>query len=76
MIIDKRGDILTSNASYIVIPVNTVGVMGKELALQAKRRWPKMDADHRAWCRASPTIQRFRPVSRCGGHADDAAAGR
>lgn len=50
MIIDKRGDILTSAAAYIVIPVNTVGVMGKGLALQAAKRWPDVDAAYRRWC--------------------------
>jgi O-acetyl-ADP-ribose deacetylase (regulator of RNase III) len=36
------GDIFYSPTQTIVIPVNTVGVMGKGLALQAKERYPQM----------------------------------
>ena len=36
------GDILDSKAQVIVNPVNTVGVMGKGLALAFKQRYPKM----------------------------------
>ena len=34
------GNILTDDADAIVVPVNTVGVMGKGLALQVARRYP------------------------------------
>lgn len=34
------GDIFDCHAECLVNPVNTVGVMGKGLALQFKRRWP------------------------------------
>lgn len=35
----RSGDILDDDADAIVIPVNTVGVMGAGLALQARRKW-------------------------------------
>lgn len=34
-----RGDIFSTNCEAIVCPVNTVGVMGKGLALEFKRRY-------------------------------------
>lgn len=40
MIIHKSGNIFESKAQAIVNPVNTVGVMGKGLALEFKRRFP------------------------------------
>ncbi len=36
------GNILKDKSQAIVIPVNTVGVMGKGLALQAARTWPDL----------------------------------
>jgi O-acetyl-ADP-ribose deacetylase (regulator of RNase III) len=36
----KTGNIFDSNASFLVNPVNCVGVMGKGLALQFKQRYP------------------------------------
>jgi O-acetyl-ADP-ribose deacetylase (regulator of RNase III) len=47
-----RGDILTSDAEAIVIPVNCVGVAGKGLALAAKRKWPDWYSDYRHRCEA------------------------
>lgn len=52
-LISKKGDILTSGASYIGIPVNTEGVMGAGLALAAKKKWPEVDADYRWWCQSA-----------------------
>lgn len=40
-IIRTTGDLLEQNADAIVNTVNTVGVMGKGVALQFKRRWPE-----------------------------------
>lgn len=37
-----EGDIFNSPAQVIVNPVNTVGVMGKGLALAFKQKYPKM----------------------------------
>lgn len=39
-----EGDIFSSPAQVIVNPVNTVGVMGKGLALAFKQRYPEMFA--------------------------------
>jgi O-acetyl-ADP-ribose deacetylase (regulator of RNase III) len=38
----NTGNILEDSAEAIVIPVNTVGVMGKGLALQAAKEWPSV----------------------------------
>lgn len=43
-----HGDIFTSRASTLVNPINCVGVMGKGLAHQFKRRYPDMYADYMA----------------------------
>lgn len=40
-LIDKAGDMFSSNADAIVNTVNCVGVMGKGVALEFKRRWPE-----------------------------------
>lgn len=42
MIVDGRGNILDSDATMIVIPINTMGVPGRGLALQAADRWPEL----------------------------------
>jgi hypothetical protein len=48
-----RGNIFQSEKPFLVNPVNTVGVMGKGLALQFKRRYPgDMDAFYRTLCRS------------------------
>ena len=51
MITTKHGSIFDSTAQVLVCPVNCVGVMGKGLALEFKRRFPKecgqFLADHR-----------------------------
>lgn len=45
-----KGDIFESKARVLVNPVNTVGVMGKGLALQFKTRYPKMFTEYKAFC--------------------------
>lgn len=40
MLILKTGDIFESSCNVLVNPVNTVGVMGKGLALEFKKRFP------------------------------------
>src|SRR5579884_1817745 len=45
-----KGDLLSQNVDAVVNTVNTVGVMGKGVALQFKRRWPE---NFRAYERAS-----------------------
>ena len=42
MITTKRGSIFDSKADVLVCPVNCVGVMGKGLALEFKRRFPEL----------------------------------
>ena len=44
------GDIFNSPAQVIVNPVNTVGVMGKGLALQFKQRYPNMFQKYKYAC--------------------------
>lgn len=50
MITYKTGNILDDDADALVNTVNTVGVMGKGLALQFKRRYPDMFAEYRRRC--------------------------
>jgi len=50
MIIEKRGDIFTSQMSVITNPVNTVGIMGKGLALQYKKKYPAMFSYYQNLC--------------------------
>ena len=50
MLCHCRGNILTSRAEAIAIPVNTVGVMGAGLAKAAAGRWPGLRAAHKRWC--------------------------
>lgn len=49
MITYLEGDLFTSPAQVIVNPVNTDGVMGKGIALECKKRYPKM-FDHYKMC--------------------------
>jgi O-acetyl-ADP-ribose deacetylase (regulator of RNase III) len=52
VITEVTGDIMAADVEAIVNPVNTVGVMGKGLALQIKERWPHVDAEYIRACRA------------------------
>lgn len=47
MFVYKKGNILRSEAQYIFNPVNTVGVMGKGLALQIKQKYPACFNDYK-----------------------------
>lgn len=51
MIKRKKGDILQSDATHIVIPVNCVGVMGKGLAHQFKKMHPGVYERYKYKCR-------------------------
>ncbi|MFG1882779.1 macro domain-containing protein [Micromonospora sp. NPDC049102] len=51
MIIVSHGDLLTAEADALVNAVNTVGVMGKGIALQFKRAYPANYAAYRTACR-------------------------
>ena len=46
-----EGDLFTSRAQTLVNAVNCVGVMGKGIALQFKKRYPAMFEDYAARCR-------------------------
>ncbi|MBQ1027470.1 macro domain-containing protein [Micromonospora sp. C95] len=50
MIILSHGNLLTAEADALVNTVNTVGVMGKGIALQFKRAYPANYAAYRAAC--------------------------
>ena len=52
MIHFTRGDIFAQHAEAIVNPVNCVGVMGRGLALQFKRRYPDAFLAYRRACEA------------------------
>jgi O-acetyl-ADP-ribose deacetylase (regulator of RNase III) len=52
MIIISHGNLLTADAEALVNTVNTVGVMGKGIALQFKRAYPANYAAYRAACAA------------------------
>ncbi|WP_229399576.1 macro domain-containing protein [Micromonospora okii] len=52
MIVVSRGNLLTAEAEALVNAVNTVGVMGKGIALQFKRAYPANYAAYRAACAA------------------------
>jgi len=46
----RIGDLFQSRAQTIVNTVNTVGVMGKGIALEFKRRFPAMYQDYLERC--------------------------
>ncbi|QKW12491.1 macro domain-containing protein [Verrucosispora sp. NA02020] len=50
MITLSRGDLLNADVDALVNAVNTVGVMGKGIALQFKRAYPANYAAYRAAC--------------------------
>ncbi len=52
MIIYKTGNIFDSTMQTMVIPVNTVGIMGAGLAFQAKKMYPEMYWEYRKACKS------------------------
>lgn len=50
MIRDCQGDLFASGAEALVNPVNCVGVAGKGLALEFKKRWPEVYGRYRRDC--------------------------
>lgn len=50
MITYIKGDIFSSPAKVLVNTVNTVGVMGKGVALEFKKRYPEMFQEYRRLC--------------------------
>lgn len=45
-----HGDIFISSMEVITVPVNTVGVMGKGLALAFAKKFPRLELDYRDKC--------------------------
>ncbi|KKM65984.1 hypothetical protein LCGC14_1485760 [marine sediment metagenome] len=52
MITYKTGDLFESKMQTLVITVNCVGVMGKGIALECKKRWPHIYEEYRQLCKA------------------------
>lgn len=50
MIIDAQGNLLEAEADALVNTVNTVGIMGKGIALQFKKAFPDLFADYQRAC--------------------------
>ncbi len=61
------GDLLSSGADVLVIPVNCVGVAGKGLALQCKQRYPQWYRAYCAACRPDAVVRLSpgHPVAHC-----------
>src|SRR6185369_10095183 len=51
MLTARTGDLFTSQAQTLVNAVNCIGVMGKGIALEFKKRYPAMFEDYAARCR-------------------------
>ena len=51
-----RGDIFNADVGALVNPVNTVGVMGRGLALQFKKRYPRNYELYRQGCKAGELV--------------------
>lgn len=63
MITEVTGNLLRDHAQALVNTVNTVGVMGKGLALQFKRAYPEVFRVYEAACRAGDVLPgRILPV--------------
>jgi len=48
---EVKGNIFSSNAQVLVNTVNCVGVMGKGIALEFRRRYPKMFKEYQSVCK-------------------------
>lgn len=49
--VDRTGDLLSCEAEALVNTVNCVGVMGKGIALQFKKKYPNMFSQYQKDCR-------------------------
>ena len=47
----QNGDIFTSSCDFLINPVNTVGIMGRGLALEFKNRFPNNFIHYRSCCK-------------------------
>ena len=52
MITVRVGNLFDSNAQTLVNTVNCVGIMGKGIALEFKKRFPEMNRDYEERCKA------------------------
>ena len=52
----ENGDIFNSSCEYLVNPVNTVGVMGKGLALQFKEKFPENFNKYKKYCQSGDFV--------------------
>lgn len=59
MITYVKGNIFESPAKVLVNTVNTVGVMGKGVALEFKRRYPDMFESYKKICEAKQLEKSF-----------------
>ena len=59
-VVVRKGDLFESDAQTLVNTVNTVGVMGKGIALGFKKRFPEMYEDYRVRCERGE-VQLGRP---------------
>lgn len=66
-IIPTNGDLLEQDVDAIVNTVNTVGIMGKGIALQFKRRWPDNFRAYERACKAGEVEVGKMFIFDCGG---------
>ena len=66
-VLEKAGDLLTEKADAVVNTVNCVGVMGKGIAEQFKRKWPSNYKAYRTACNKN----QVEPGKMFVFHADD-----
>ena len=59
-LIFRTGSLFKSNADILINPVNTVGVMGAGLALDFKKRYPKMFESYKAYCHPKMTLREYK----------------
>lgn len=52
----ENGDIFNSSCEYLVNPVNTVGVMGKGLALSFKNKFPNNFKKYKKYCNSGDFV--------------------
>ena len=68
MIRDSHGDLLSADVDALVNTVNTVGVMGRGIALQFKKRFPGNFKAYASACKAGEVEmgRRARPAAEPG----------
>ena len=85
MIEVRKGDLFASEAQAIVNTVNCVGVMGKGIALEFKKRYPEMYSEYALLCRReyieTGRVWIWHHLKKCEscngfGHTDNHVTGR